>query len=68
MFPPTPVAKPLASSISPISVVVVLLPFEPVIPHSFASRNCAARSTSGMSFACCKVGTPGLAITASKPS
>ena len=34
MFPPTPVAKPLASSISPTSVVVVLFPFEPVIPTS----------------------------------
>ena len=74
MFPPTKVRKPEASSISPISEVVVVLPFEPVMPRMGWARNQLANSTSGitrmrrsraLTSSGMSQGTPGLATTKS---
>ena len=46
MLPPTRVGYPPAVMISPVRVVVVVLPFEPVIATMFFGRNCAASSIS----------------------
>ena len=46
MFPPTRVFKPLAVKISPVNVVVVVLPFEPVIATILPKRNSDASSIS----------------------
>jgi hypothetical protein len=46
MFPPTKVGKAEASRISPSSAVVVVLPFDPVMPSIGASSSQLATSIS----------------------
>ena len=46
MLPPTSAGNPAAVIISPVSVVVVVLPFDPVIATIGPGRNCAASSIS----------------------
>jgi len=46
MLPPTSVGNPAAVMISPVSEVVVVLPFEPVMATMGPGRNCAASSIS----------------------
>ncbi len=69
MFPPTSVFFPLLARISPTSVVVVVLPFDPVIASTLPFKNRNASSTSPITGipserACCNCGwsegTPGL--------
>ena len=74
MLPPTVTVKPAASSIRPVSAVVVDLPFVPVIA---ITRPCSQRDASSISpmtgtprsrAACtagCSGGTPGLSTTRS---
>ena len=68
MFPPTSVGNPPAAKISPVSVVVVVFPFDPVMATIGPGRNCAASSISPMTAspmarACTSIGastgTPG---------
>ena len=69
MFPPTSVLRPPEAMISPVSVVVVVLPLEPVMATIFPCRKRAVSSISPMTGmprrrACCSAatspGTPGL--------
>ena len=46
MLPPTQVVRPAARSISPTSVVVVVLPLEPVMPMIGAGQSRVKRRTS----------------------
>ncbi len=46
MFPPTRVGSPPAARISPVKVVVVVLPFDPVMATIGPRKNCAASSIS----------------------
>src|ERR1700678_3012043 len=68
IFPPTSVGRPASLKILPTSVVVVVLPFDPVIATIFPCRNRLASSTSPImgipnALVCCtsgvSVGTPG---------
>ena len=70
------VGKPPAATISPASVVVVVLPFEPVMATMFPGRNCDASSispiTGSPSARACtsggeSTGTPGLTTIRSCP-
>src|SRR5579875_3436465 len=69
MLPPTRDGMPASARIAPASVVVVVLPFEPVMARILPLRNCAASSSSPMTgspklLACTSSGvssgTPGL--------
>ena len=76
MFPPTSVGSPPAVRISPVSVVVVVFPFDPVMATIGPGRNCAASSISPITAspiarACTSIGastgTPGLTTIRSCP-
>src|SRR5579859_2284591 len=76
IFPPTSVGDPLAVMISPASVVVVVLPFDPVMATIGPGKNCAASSISPITLspserACtsggASTGTPGLTTIRSCP-
>ncbi len=76
MLPPTSAGNPAAAMISPTSVVVVVLPFDPVMATMEPGRNCAASSISPMTTsprarACANfgasTGTPGLTTMRSWP-
>ena len=69
MFPPTKVSKPQARKISPVRVVVVVLPLVPVMATMGAFMNQEASSTSLTTRRFCaramvsglmSIGTPGL--------
>src|SRR5688500_3643138 len=77
MLPQTSTRRPAAASRAPVSAVVVLLPFEPVMPTTGPFRNGKASSTSAIpgsprrraaASSGRSSGTPGESTTPSRPS
>jgi len=76
MLPPTSAGNPVAVMISPVSAVVVVLPFDPVMATIGPGKNCDASSISPITVspsvrACtsggASTGTPGLTTIRSCP-